>query len=347
MYVFGDERDLVRLRTEHRKDTVYVYPLRGGPKIARAMLVDILARVNSLHGAPEFYNSLTNTCTTNIVEHANRIAPGLVPLSWQEVLPGHSDARALELGLIDFDGTIEAARERFRVNERAAQAAGAFDFSERIRRMPGQPTREPRLASGSEQATIVAALLADDEFTERGWPAVIPGEPPTPEQLEVLATSGPRTVLLSTTMTASDDYPDDWRHYSWFHPGEASVAGSQALIDRALRSDLIAANLDARPLPQPAADAPLFPRDEYDRLVEPTTIDGDTPRIWAGVRSRVPSAWMVVQVSWAVLSPDGARAVLYADADMDAPFGCWGSLYLLERRGATWVVIASEIHAVC
>ena len=133
MYVLGDERDLVQLRTEHRKDTVYLYPLRGGPETARAMLVDIFARVNALHDAPEFYNSLTNTCTTNIVEHANRIAAGLVPFSWQAVLPGHSDARALELGLIDFDGTIEAARERFRVNERVPLASGAPDFSLRIR----------------------------------------------------------------------------------------------------------------------------------------------------------------------------------------------------------------------
>jgi len=134
MYVFGDERDLVQLRTAQRKDTVYVYPLGASKDAARSMLLDIVARANALEREPEFYNSLTNTCTTNIATHANRVNPGAVPFSWQLLLPGYSDERALALGLIAFDGTIEQARERFRVNERADAAAGAADFSTQIRR---------------------------------------------------------------------------------------------------------------------------------------------------------------------------------------------------------------------
>ncbi|HET9482341.1 MAG TPA: DUF4105 domain-containing protein, partial [Xanthomonadales bacterium] len=133
MYVFGDERDLVQLRTEHRRDTVYLYPLRGGRSAARAMLLDVVERSNALAREPEFYNSVTNTCTTNIAHHANRIRAGMVPFSWHLLLPGHADERALQLGLIDFDGTIEQARARFRINERANRAAGAADFSARIR----------------------------------------------------------------------------------------------------------------------------------------------------------------------------------------------------------------------
>jgi hypothetical protein len=133
MYVFGDERDLVQLRTGHRKDTVYVYPLRASKEQVRATFLDMLDRANALVARPEFYNTLTNTCTTNIVHHANRIQAGLVPLSWRLWLPGHSDALALQLGLIDFDGSLEQARATFRVNERAALAADAADFSVRIR----------------------------------------------------------------------------------------------------------------------------------------------------------------------------------------------------------------------
>lgn len=133
MYVFGDERDLVLLRTEHRKDTVYLYPVRAPKALVRATFVDVLERANALAARPEFYNSLSNTCTTNIAHHANRIQPGRVPFSWRMLLPGHSDALALQLGLIDFEGDLEQARARFRVNERAASAAGSADFSARIR----------------------------------------------------------------------------------------------------------------------------------------------------------------------------------------------------------------------
>lgn len=133
MYVLGDERDLIRLRTEQRKDTVYVYPVRATREQIRVVFLDVLARSNALAGHPEFYNSVTNTCTTNLVAHANALRPGLVPLSWRVLLPGHSDELAMQLGLIDFDGTLAQARERFRVNERAARAGDAPDFSGAIR----------------------------------------------------------------------------------------------------------------------------------------------------------------------------------------------------------------------
>ena len=133
MYVFGDERDLVQLRTAHRKDTVYVYPVKASKELVRATFLDVIERANSLAVQPEFYNSITNTCTTNIAHHANRIQPGVVPFSWRMLLPGHSDELALELGLIDFEGTLEEARARFRVNERADRAMRAGDFSLQIR----------------------------------------------------------------------------------------------------------------------------------------------------------------------------------------------------------------------
>lgn len=133
MYVFGDERDLVQLRTEQRRDTVYLYPLRGGAPVARAMLLDVLERARALRTRPEFYHSLANTCLTNVARHANRVRPGVVPFSWHLLLPGHADERALALGLIDFEGTIEQARARFRINERARGAAGSADFARRIR----------------------------------------------------------------------------------------------------------------------------------------------------------------------------------------------------------------------
>jgi len=74
-YVVADERDVVRLRTNVRRDPVYLYPARATPAQARAILVDMLQRANQLAAHPEWYNTLTNTCTTSIVKHVNRIAP--------------------------------------------------------------------------------------------------------------------------------------------------------------------------------------------------------------------------------------------------------------------------------
>jgi hypothetical protein len=132
-YVVADERDVVRLRTNFRRDPVYLYPVRATPAQARAMLVDMLQRANELADHPEWYNTLTNTCTTSIVRHVNRIAPKKVPFSYKVLFPGYSDRLAYDLGLIDTDLPFEQARERFHVNARALQWGASPDFSMRIR----------------------------------------------------------------------------------------------------------------------------------------------------------------------------------------------------------------------
>jgi hypothetical protein len=133
IYVVADERDVVRLRTNYRRDPVYLYPGRADRGKVRALLVDMLTRTNELAARPEFYNTLTNTCTTSIVGHVNTISPKKVPFSLKVLFPGYSDRLAYDLGLIDTDLTFEQARERFHVNARALRWGNSPDFSRRIR----------------------------------------------------------------------------------------------------------------------------------------------------------------------------------------------------------------------
>jgi hypothetical protein len=132
MYVVGDERDLVRLRVA-RGDDVYLYPIRTTPAKARALFVQMLERANRLGREPEFYNTLTNNCTTNILEHANSVASKKIPYGREVLLPGYADELARELGLIDTDLPIEEARRRFHINARARTAFQDSLFSRRIR----------------------------------------------------------------------------------------------------------------------------------------------------------------------------------------------------------------------
>ena len=133
MYVVGDERDLVRLRSNYRKDSVFVYRVATEPARARALLTDMLERATRLAERPEFYNTLTSTCTTNIVSHVNRIAPERVPWSYKVLLPGYSDELAYDIGLLDTSVPFAELRKRSLINERAAAADSSPDFSARIR----------------------------------------------------------------------------------------------------------------------------------------------------------------------------------------------------------------------
>lgn len=133
MYVIGDERDLILLRTNHRRDEVYLYPVRAPRERLEQMLVSMLRRANRLREEPELYNTLTNTCTTNIVRHVNELVPGRVPWSYKVLLPGYSDELAYELGLIDTDLPFPEARRRFRIDRKAQRLGDREDFSVAIR----------------------------------------------------------------------------------------------------------------------------------------------------------------------------------------------------------------------
>jgi hypothetical protein len=132
-YVVADERDAIRLRTNVRRDQVYLYPIRAEPARVRALFVTMLDRANQLAERPEFYHTLFSNCTNNIVRHINALAPGRVPFSLRAVFPGYSDRLAYDLGLIDSDLPYPALRERFGITEAALRHADDPAFSRRIR----------------------------------------------------------------------------------------------------------------------------------------------------------------------------------------------------------------------
>jgi uncharacterized protein DUF4105 len=133
MYVIGDERDLIGSRAVYGGYDVYVYPIRASRERIRSLFEEMLARSNALATKPEFYNTLTNNCTSNVVDHVNHLVPRAVPHGIKTILPGYADDVAYSLGLIDTSIPLEQARQRFKVNERAVRFAADSNFSRRIR----------------------------------------------------------------------------------------------------------------------------------------------------------------------------------------------------------------------
>jgi hypothetical protein len=134
MYVLADERDVVQLRTNHRREDVYLYRTTATPEQAQMLLVDVLARTNQLATKPEFYETFRNNCTTNVVDHINRIHPQRLAYDVHVLLPGYSDQLAYDEGLIERHGSFEETKMRAYLNLRAQAAANRADFSQAIRR---------------------------------------------------------------------------------------------------------------------------------------------------------------------------------------------------------------------
>ena len=134
IYVVADERDVIRQRTNYRHENVYLYRTTAPPQVAQLLLTDVLTRVNQLAKQPEFYDTLTNNCTTNIVRHINRVRPNRVQYDVRMLLPGYSDQIAYNQGLIVPNGTFQQTRERAYINPLAERFADNENFSELIRR---------------------------------------------------------------------------------------------------------------------------------------------------------------------------------------------------------------------
>jgi len=134
-YVVADERDVIRLRTNYRRDPpedVRVYRVRAPAENVQRVFLDYVKQINSLTTRPEFYNTLTTNCTTNAWLHTMVNAEHL-PFSWKILASGYVPQYLYEAGRLDTGVPFSALERSARVNERAMAADTAVDFSQRIR----------------------------------------------------------------------------------------------------------------------------------------------------------------------------------------------------------------------
>ncbi|MGH8606061.1 MAG: DUF4105 domain-containing protein, partial [Gammaproteobacteria bacterium] len=139
-YVVADERDVIRVRTNYRKDppeNVYLYRAQGPAGNGRRLFREYMRKINELKDKPEFYNTLTTNCTSNIWLHT-RINPGHLAYSWKLLLSGHVPGYLYEQGRLDRSLPFPELQRRSLINSRAQSANQAQDFSRRIREdLPG------------------------------------------------------------------------------------------------------------------------------------------------------------------------------------------------------------------
>lgn len=132
IYVVGSERDLVGVRANHRRETVYLYRLNTSAEDARRLLLVYLDRINELADRPEWYHLLSNNCTLNIIRYANA-AGRQGRFDIRHLLNGLFDSYLYHSGRVDTTLPFEELRRRSLINAAAEAAGDAPDFSQRIR----------------------------------------------------------------------------------------------------------------------------------------------------------------------------------------------------------------------
>jgi hypothetical protein len=131
IYIVGDERDLIGLRTSFRKETVYLYRLTASPALVREVLLDYLKSVNQLNVQPEWYNALTENCTTAIRGHAAPYTHN--KLSWKIIANGYLDTLLYERKAVDTNIPFEQLKALSQISQKAMKAGNSNDFSVIIR----------------------------------------------------------------------------------------------------------------------------------------------------------------------------------------------------------------------
>ena len=141
IYVWGDERDLVRLRTHYRKESVYLYRTNIMPNKVRDLFVSMIERTNALHQTPEFYNTVTESCTNTIGDHVIKANVFDLPFWKRRILTGSTDRRLYEEGQLETYGkTFPELRAVSNIDANARAADQDKDFSKKIRTLFNKET---------------------------------------------------------------------------------------------------------------------------------------------------------------------------------------------------------------
>jgi hypothetical protein len=138
IYVVADERDVIRLRTNHRREQVYLYRLQTSRGKARALLLDFLEAMNALAAQPIWYNALAANCTSIIRQRVIH-AGGRLPFSWRYFANAYLPELLYRQGLLDRGRPFAELEAMSHINGRALAVAEGDDFSAAIR--SGLPMR--------------------------------------------------------------------------------------------------------------------------------------------------------------------------------------------------------------
>ena len=136
--IAADERDIVRVRTNVRKEDVYLYRLNIPRPAMRSLFLSYVDTANGLNETPQYYNTITANCTTIVFAMINHIVSGALPLDYRLIFSGYLPSYIIDVNGFTPGFTLEQLQSGGAVSARARAADNAPDFSRRIREgVPG------------------------------------------------------------------------------------------------------------------------------------------------------------------------------------------------------------------
>ena len=97
--VLGTEEDIFKLRTDFRKEELFLYRTNATPEQAEKLFRKLLCNLTEMHRTPRYYNSIFSNCTTSLVPLLREIDPA-IRNDLRMLFNGYSDELLFELGFL-------------------------------------------------------------------------------------------------------------------------------------------------------------------------------------------------------------------------------------------------------
>lgn len=135
IYILADERDVLRLRSNFRKEQVYLYRVKADQELLKKVFLKIIERAAELQKHPRFYNILKDNCLTTLLADLRQAQGKRYSFDYRFILNGYSDNLLYDKNVL-ISGALpfETLKKRRHINQYVEDDPDAeIDFSRKIR----------------------------------------------------------------------------------------------------------------------------------------------------------------------------------------------------------------------
>jgi Domain of unknown function (DUF4105) len=135
IYILSDERDVIRLRTNFRKEQVYLYRLKSTPDLLKKIFLKIIKQAADLQKHPRFYNTVKHNCLTTLQADLRRALGKKYHFDYRFIMNGYSDKLLYDKNVFMSGGfPFEALKKIRHINQYVENDPdAAVNFSSKIR----------------------------------------------------------------------------------------------------------------------------------------------------------------------------------------------------------------------
>ncbi len=110
-HIWATESDLVTRRVLYLDYPLTRYRLEIPQEYRARIFRQFAQETDDLATAPRWYNTVTNNCTSSLIQYVNASEPNAIPLHYSYVLTGKVDEYLAELGYLDPTSSLAITRD--------------------------------------------------------------------------------------------------------------------------------------------------------------------------------------------------------------------------------------------